>query len=403
MKHFLFFFLLSLPGHAQIPNLSGDWSGTTQTLSGTYQVFDHIQQKGLTLSGYGKIVNVQKTDSSAYQFEGYIKGDDIQITLTKFIYKSPLACLSKIKLKYRIDDQGDYLFGKWGGNLVFGGCLPGIGGKVELMKEQPVSTAVSIAVSQEIIEKADLTGQALADRLNQANYYALFIGIEDYTSAGVSVLNQPVADGMKLLDVLQQQYTFNPEHSIFLKNPDRTSIIESFEALSKVVTSKDQVLIFYAGHGVWDQELEQGYWLPVDASLESRANWLSNSTIRDYLRGIQSRHTLLITDACFSGGILKERAVFANSKAMLELYNLPSRKAITSGTLTAVPDNSVFIKYLIKNLLSNTQPMLSASELFNDFKIAVINNSPSGQVPQLGVIGQCGDEGGEFIFLNMKK
>jgi len=109
----------------------------------------------------------------------------------------------------------------------------------------------------------------------------------------------------------------------------------------------------------------------------------------------------LITDACFSGSIFKERAVsFGNSRAMLEMYKLTSRKAMTSGALKTVPDKSVFITYLIKNLINNDQPLLSAEELFRTFKIAVINNSPNGQVPQYGAIGQVGDEGGDFIFLN---
>ncbi|MEQ9231398.1 MAG: hypothetical protein RIF46_12010, partial [Cyclobacteriaceae bacterium] len=112
-----------------------------------------------------------------------------------------------------------------------------------------------------------------------------------------------------------------------------------------------------------------------------------------------AKHTLLISDACFSGGILKERAVFEDGKAMLELYKLKSRKAMTSGTLTTVPDESVFMKYLVSNLRSNAHPMITADQLFRNFKIAVINNSPTGQVPQYGPIVQTGDEGGDFIFL----
>ena len=145
--------------------------------------------------------------------------------------------------------------------------------------------------------------------------------------------------------------------------------------------------------------MQQGYWLPVDAQKDSKANWLSNSTIRDYLRGIPAKHTLLISDACFSGGIFKDRALQESSRAMLEMYKLPSRKAMTSGTMTTVPDNSVFIHYLIKNLENNTQKLISADQLFRTFKVAVIHNSPTGQLPQYGVIREAGDEGGDFIFL----
>ena len=157
-------------------------------------------------------------------------------------------------------------------------------------------------------------------------------------------------------------------------------------------------MIFYAGHGVWDESLNQGYWLPKDSKKTSKAAWLSNGTIRDYLGGIKSKHTLLIADACFSGGIFKTRDVFMDTKAVLELYKLPSRKAMTSGNMKTVPDQSVFMEYLIKRLSDNQQSIMSAESLFSSFRIAVINNS-SGQIPQYGDIRDAGDEGGDFVFL----
>jgi hypothetical protein len=199
--------------------------------------------------------------------------------------------------------------------------------------------------------------------------------------------------------VLKTYYSFDKEDVLVLSNPNRAKIIDAMDALSTKVTERDNLLIFYAGHGIWNEQLNQGYWLPSNAALSSKADWLSNSTIRDYLRGINSKHTLLISDACFSGGILKERAVFENSRAILEVYRLPSRKAMTSGTLKTVPDQSVFIEYLLKNLIQNKSPLMSADQLFRQFKTAVINNSPNGQVPQYGPISQAGDEGGDFVFL----
>lgn len=70
---------------------------------------------------------------------------------------------------------------------------------------------------------------------------------------------------------------------------------------------------------------------------------------------------------------------------------------MTSGTLQEVPDKSVFLLYLNKRLKENTQPYLSAEELFSSFKIAVLNNSPN--VPQYGEIKDTGDEGGDFVFV----
>ncbi len=72
---------------------------------------------------------------------------------------------------------------------------------------------------------------------------------------------------------------------------------------------------------------------------------------------------------------------------------------MTSGTLTEVPDRSVFLEYLGKRLETNPDKYLSSETLFARFKEAVINNSPTRQVPQIGRIRETGDEGGDFIFV----
>ncbi len=66
------------------------------------------------------------------------------------------------------------------------------------------------------------------------------------------------------------------------------------------------MLIFYAGHGHRGEEMNQGYWLPRDAKGDNNSNWLSNSDLTDQLKVIDSKHTLVISDACFSGGILTQ-------------------------------------------------------------------------------------------------
>jgi hypothetical protein len=228
--------------------------------------------------------------------------------------------------------------------------------------------------------------------------YALLIGIQSYDDPDITDLDEPVADADHLKVVLTNNYDFDSSHVKLLQNPDKAALFAELDELARKVTPEDSVLIFYAGHGMWDQQFEQGYWLPKDADDDSRAQWISNSDIRDYIRAIHSRHTLLISDACFSGGIFKSRGGLTGSdQAIQELYGMPSRKAMTSGTLTEVPDHSAFLDFLAKRLQENTQKYISADQLFYRFREAVINNSPN--TPQYGVIYEAGDEGGEYIFI----
>ena len=236
--------------------------------------------------------------------------------------------------------------------------------------------------------------------LRTGKYYALLIAIEQYQHPSINDLSQPVKDARCLKKELESRYTFDSDNILLLTNATRAEIIDAFETINRRITSNDSLLIFYAGHGFWDKGFNQGYWLPSDTREGSKAAWLSNSTIRDYIRGIATKHTLLISDACFAGGIFKTRTAFNDaSPAIQTLFELPSRKAITSGTLTEVPDKSVFIEYLIKRLAENENKYISSERLFSRFKDAVINNSPTRQVPQFGEIRESGDEGGDFIFV----
>ncbi len=236
--------------------------------------------------------------------------------------------------------------------------------------------------------------------INTGEYHALIIGVQDYDDPLINDLDNPVADAEKIYSVLSTKYNFKQENIQFLRNPGSNEITMALEYYFDNLSENDNLLIFYAGHGFWDKRFKQGYWLPSDAVSNNRGTWLANSTIRDYMRGISTKHSLLITDACFSGGIFKSMDAFPDaSKAINKLYALPSRKAMTSGALSEVPDKSVFIEYLIKRLEQNNQKHLSSEQLFASFKIAVINNSPNSQIPQFGEVRETGDEGGDFIFI----
>lgn len=230
-------------------------------------------------------------------------------------------------------------------------------------------------------------------------YYALVIGVSEYKFSNQSLvdLDKPVRDAETLVQTLKN-YHFEPERITFLRNPTRTDIIETLEVLSGKIKETDNLLIFYAGHGFWDEKLLVGYWLPSDAQFDKKSTWLSNSNLKDYVSGIKSKHTLLITDACFGGSIFKSREVAGLSDyGVAKIYRLSSRKAMTSGNLKTVPDQSKFFEYLNKRLTENDAKYLSSRELFNSLYNAVINNTNT--VPQYGVIQDTGDEGGDFIFI----
>ena len=387
---------------AQNFNYTGTWSGTGNWGLQKFELSIELHQKEDSLFGEVFTETSNKKKFAKYTVKGVVANGVAIIKGVKYVSKKGIWCLPGIELS----TNGDFnLAGKWKSNAILNGCLIAGVGRIDLAREIETSNPI---VEQRIkrsvhIANNDTEGKALASELQKRNYYALIIAVQDYGDASIVDLDQPIHDAKALRDELVTDYTFKPSNITLLQNPKRAEIIETFDHLTASVNNTDNLLVFYAGHGIWDDQIEQGYWLPSDAKKSSKAAWLSNGTIRDYIRAIDSKHTLLITDACFSGGILKTREAFKESKAILEMYKLPSRKAMTSGSIKTVPDKSVFIEYLIKALQNNDQPLISADQLFNSFKYNVINNSQNGQVPQFGVISQSDDEGGEFIFLKNNK
>ena len=227
----------------------------------------------------------------------------------------------------------------------------------------------------------------------------MIIGVSKYNEPKL-YLENPEKDALQIKNILINRYSFTDSTTFLLLNPTRQKIISELYRLRKIIGPNDNLLIFYAGHGYWDKDAKQGYWWAKDAARDDPSTWLSNSDLREQIRSIKNAHTLLISDACFSGGIFRTRSVddlMNASKDIQILYKMPSRRAITSGTMTTVPDNSVFLEYFLKRLTENQVGFLSSQQLFDSFRTSVINNS--SVVPQDGVIAETGDEGGDFIFI----
>ena len=54
--------------------------------------------------------------------------------------------------------------------------------------------------------------------------------------------------------------------------------MRALDELRAALTESDNLLIYYAGHGVLERDSGEGYWLPVDAEEDSQANWAELSS-----------------------------------------------------------------------------------------------------------------------------
>ena len=239
---------------------------------------------------------------------------------------------------------------------------------------------------------------ANAENSKGRHNYALLIAVEEYKDPAIVSLNEPLKDAKQLKEILIGHYTFDSVDVTMLVNPTFEEINVAFDELSHRITPTDNLLIFYAGHGYFDEKTNIGYWLPSDAQEKNRAKWFRNSALVENIGAINSKHTLLIADACFSGGIFKTRSALNNASVdIANQMKRSSRKAMTSGSLTTVPDKSVFMRYLLKTLNENENKYLASEDLFDAIRTAMRNNA--GTKPLYGEIQNVGDEGGDFVLI----
>src|ERR1035438_5392340 len=99
-------------------------------------------------------------------------------------------------------------------------------------------------------------------------YYALVIGINRYPHQ--PVLKTAVNDAVAVEAILRERYGFRTR-LLLDADATRSNILDAFGEYRRSLREADELLIYYAGHGIRDGE--KAYWLPVDSRPESTADW----------------------------------------------------------------------------------------------------------------------------------
>jgi uncharacterized protein YgiM (DUF1202 family) len=234
-------------------------------------------------------------------------------------------------------------------------------------------------------------------KLNFGLYHALVIGNDNYRM--MPSLHTAVADAKTVADTLRQVYGFDVT---LLTNATRADILGALTKLRKSLGASDNLVIYYAGHGAYDQEGDQGYWLPVDAAQDDPTNWVSNADLTSSLKAMLAKHVLVVADSCYSGTLTRGLSVAVQDPEYLQrMVDQRSRTVLTSGGLEPVSDagsagHSVFAKAFVSALAGGGSTM-DGQELFSRVREPVEANAD--QTPAYGIIRLAGHDGGDFVFL----
>ncbi|MCE2414458.1 caspase family protein [Candidatus Poribacteria bacterium] len=235
------------------------------------------------------------------------------------------------------------------------------------VKEDKFETTVSLTPGNNLIRVAatDTWGNQSVKEITVhppppiRKNYALLFAVDTYDHW--PKLRYPLVDAINIGRDLEDIYGFEVE---LIQNPTKTDILRVLHKYAqKEYTPEDQLLIFFAGHGDFNNNM--GYLVsqdtknPEDDSI--REGYLSHSYFRDFIDRMACKHILLVLDTCYSGTFDErlamrgegEDAFRSLSQADVKrILTYTTRWYLTSGANERVPDYSLFIRAFLEALRS---------------------------------------------------
>jgi hypothetical protein len=251
------------------------------------------------------------------------------------------------------------------------------------------------AAGQKVAEKFS----AIAD-IDFGDYHALVIGNNAYKH--LPGLKTAVGDAEALAEALRQAYGFKVA---LLIDATRGDIIDALDSDVETLRERDNLLIYYAGHGWLNEDAGRGYWLPVDAKKTRRSQWISNATITDTLKTLQAKHVMVVADSCYSGTLTRGAgASLRTADYWKRMVSKKTRVVLTSGGLEPVADSgdgkhSPFAKAFIETLGAN-DAIMDGTQLFTRMRRPVM--VASEQTPEYSDARSAGHDGGDFLFVRKR-
>lgn len=188
-----------------------------------------------------------------------------------------------------------------------------------------------------------------------------------------------------------------------MRDATKADMVATLNRLGSESSADDSVLVFYAGHGYLMDDTKMGYWIPVDGSVKSPVNWISNTDISKFLKNIEANQVILVSDSCFSGSLTREEKILAFSKNgdRSTITDKRSVLAMSSGGEEPVSDegkdgHSIFA-WSLMNALKTAEESTPGAQIFQGVKEKVVKDY--AQEPQYGAVLSAGHmEGGEYLF-----
>ena len=196
--------------------------------------------------------------------------------------------------------------------------------------------------------------------------YALIIGCEDYTKHQTGLdkeVNVDFAanDAKVFAEYAEKTLGFPKDQINTLIDATGAQIKQAITRLIKSIEiekGQAEVVFYYSGHGLPDEETKQPYLIPVDVNGNNPKDGISLISLYADLIKFESKKVMVVLDACFSGGARnKELVALKGVKVKPRIDAVPgnilvlsSSKGNESSAVYKEKQHGYFTYFLLKNL-----------------------------------------------------
>ncbi|MCH5221032.1 MAG: caspase family protein [Muribaculaceae bacterium] len=219
-------------------------------------------------------------------------------------------------------------------------------------EQQRTNRAANDAVL--IAAKSDVDENIPETKKKSNNTLALIIANENYRN--VSKVPSAYADGLTFSEYCRKTLGIPERNISFYPNASLAEIYDAMVDLQRksgVVGSNAEIIVYYAGHGLPDENSKEAYLLASDSNPTNSRTWYKLSDFYQTLSELNAQSVMVFLDACFSGAERSDRegaTIMAQTGARGAV--IKPKEAAPKGNmfvLTAASGNETALPYTEKN------------------------------------------------------
>jgi hypothetical protein len=289
--------------------------------------------------------------------------------------------------------------------------LYGVNEKLELSLEKELSQTMQVAIEGQrkadiIIKDASLTSDVdnnIPDnKIVNSNRYALIIGNEDYAKYQTGLNTESnvqfaINDARSFKEYCLKTMGVPEANLIFSLNATSGQMLRDIDKINKIIKNSGgdaEVIVYFAGHGLPDEEKKEPYLFPVDVSGADIQRAIKLQDIYTQLTQYPSKRVTVFLDACFTGGgrsqgLLAARMIKTKPTANVLSGNIVVYTA-SSGEQTSLPwtdKHHGMFTYCLLKAIKEKKGDLNYQQLFDtiskEIKLQSVLINSKEQTPEL--------------------